>query len=243
MNSNRQIIQRMLRASGLLGSAEKFRYLASLAKCYRKNREFVSVNPGFKIPPKALAYDAYSAPDWDFYRRSGVDTAAFLAGIAKNYFSDAGSIRVLEWGCGPGRVIRHLQTSLGAAAEIYGSDYNQATITWCRENFPSITFVLNGLGPPLPFEPDFFRFIYSISVFTHLSESISQQWVAELRRIVRPGGILVVTTNGDALQKKMLPDELEAYRTSGIVIRDKFEEGKRCFMACHSPRYVRETLS
>ena len=57
----------------------------TVAKLYRKTRLFRSLNPNFKVPPKALAYDAYSAPDWDFYKKSGIQTAAFLLNVAQRY--------------------------------------------------------------------------------------------------------------------------------------------------------------
>ena len=240
----RQVVGRILRVSGLLSATDKLRYFASIARLQRRNRKFVSANPGFRLPPKALAFDAYSAPDWAFYKRSGLETAAFLSEISRKYLVAVPEINVFEWGCGPARVIRHLPTAFGADAQIYGSDFNEATIAWCRDTIPRVTFVRNALrpDPPLPFERDFFDFIYSISVFTHLSESTSQRWILELHRVARPGGVLVITTNGDSLQYKMLPDELRSYRTSGIVIRGKIREGKKMFSACHSPRYLREIL-
>src|SRR3954462_4920291 len=72
--SNRQKLQRVLRTLGLLGAAENVRYLITVAATYRKSRLFQSQNPDFKVPPRALAYDAYSAPDWDFYKTSGGET-------------------------------------------------------------------------------------------------------------------------------------------------------------------------
>lgn len=242
MNIKLQRIQRILRDSKLLTFIERFRYLASLIKYNRKNSRFVSANPNFQLPPKILAYDAYSAPDWNFYKKSGEETAVFLAEIASKLMPVTTPFRVLEWGCGPARVIRHLNTAFYYQIEPYGSDYNEASINWCRTNIPNCNFVQNLLHPPLPFDTGFFDFIYSISVFTHLSDSISHQWSAELFRIARPGGVLIITTNGDSRINVMLPDELESYRTNGFVIRDKYEEGKKMFWACHSPRYAREVL-
>src|ERR1700734_2688916 len=48
----------------------------------RKNVLFGHANPGFAVPPKALAYDAYSWLDWENYRKSGTDTATLLSQIA-----------------------------------------------------------------------------------------------------------------------------------------------------------------
>ncbi|MDH5189739.1 MAG: class I SAM-dependent methyltransferase [Gammaproteobacteria bacterium] len=242
MNLRLQRVQRILRDSGLLGPIEKFRYLLSVVRWYRKNREFIQKHPDFKVPPKVLAYDAYSAPDWDFYKQSGEETAVFLAAISNKYLSHDIPLQVLEWGCGPGRVIRHIPNAFSGNTNTYGSDYNPATIAWCNDNIGQIKFSLNGLQPPLHFEGGYFDLIYSISVITHLSEEVSRLWVDELLRLVRPGGILVITTNGDSRKNVMRPDEIEAYESIGLVIRGKFEEGKKMYWACHSPQYLREKL-
>jgi SAM-dependent methyltransferase len=221
---------------------QKIRYLVSFVRWYRKNLEFVQKNPDFKVPPKVLAYDAYSAPDWNFYKLSGEKTAVFIAEISNKYLPHDTSLRVLEWGCGPGRVIRHIPNAFSANTDTYGTDYNPTTISWCNDNVEQVKFSLNGLRPPLQFEGGFFDLIYSISVFTHLSEEVSHQWVDELLRVTRSGGILVITTNGDSRKNIMRPDEIEAYQSTGVVIRGKFEEGKKMYWACHSPQYLREKL-
>ncbi len=66
--------------------------------------------------------------------------------------------------------------------------------------------------------------------------------MAELFRIVRPGGIFVTTMNDDSLIGKMLPDELRAYQTTGVAVRDKVQQGKTMFAACHLPNYLRTGL-
>jgi SAM-dependent methyltransferase len=194
------------------------------------------------VPPRFLAFDAYSAPDWDFYKLSGVESAAFLSAAARRYLPDNTSLRVLEWGCGPARVIRHIHSTFGSEAEVYGSDYNRDTIGWCNQNIPGVVFSVNGLHPPLSFGEGFFDFIYSISVFTHLSEPVGLEWVTELHRVMRSGAIAVISANGDSLLDKLLPEELETYKSRGVVVRGKVQEGKKMFFAVHSPAYVREIL-
>lgn len=239
MNPRLQKLQRVLRDLGLLAPVDKLKYLVSIIKHSKPNRAFIAENPDFKLPPKALAYDAYSAPDWNFYKSSGEKTAKFMASIAKKYGDDGEVKRLVEWGCGPARVLRHIPASFNEGLEVYGTDYNPATIEWCSSNIPGINFFLNGLKPPLPFEADFFDFLYSISVFTHLSEEVGRQWMDELGRIVCPGGLLVISTNGDSRMSVMLPDEQKEYIETGVVIRGKLEEGKKMYWACHSPGYLR----
>jgi SAM-dependent methyltransferase len=244
MVAKRQVLGRVLRDTGLLDAVDKLRYVATLARVSGRNRRFIAEHAGFALPPKVLAYDAYSAPDWPFYMRSGLETAAYLAGLARQYAVPVGAIKALEWGCGPARVIRHLPRALGPGPEVHGSDYNEASIEWCRAYIPDVAFVQNELQPtpPLPFEDGYFDFLYSISVFTHLAEGTSQLWMDELARVTRPRGVLVITTNGDSLQTKMLPDELRSYQATGIAIRGNIREGKKMFSACHSPTYLRGKL-
>lgn len=240
MKLPKQKIQRFLRDSGLLTVVNGIRYFFNTVKYYGRGKVFRSRYPGFKVPPRALAFDAYSASDWDFYKKSGEETAAFLAAIVNRYLPKDPPPKVLEWGCGPARVVRHLPTLLGA--QVYGTDYNPQTIAWCTPNIPDVTFAENGLVPPLPFGDNVFDFVYSISVFTHLSEPVSQLWAAELLRILRPGGVLAVSTNGDAFRPLFFPDEQAAYDSRGVMVRGNFEEGKKLFLAYHSPEYLRETL-
>jgi ubiquinone/menaquinone biosynthesis C-methylase UbiE len=47
--------------------------------------------------------------------------------------------------------------------------------------------------PPLEYEDSKFDFVYALSVFTHLDETLQFQWLLELRRVLRPEGILILT--------------------------------------------------
>jgi uncharacterized membrane protein len=52
-----------------------------------------------------------------------------------------------------------------------------------------------------------------------------------------------MTTNGDSFLAKLLPDEIETYKSKDVVVRGNVEEGKRAFSSCQSPAYLREKLS
>jgi SAM-dependent methyltransferase len=238
----KQEIQNTLRSLGLLAFVDRLKYLTSIARCRRRNSKFFTENSDFKVPPKALAFDAYSAPDWTFYKFSGEGTATYLADVGKKFMTDTSSAEILEWGCGPGRIIRHIQAAFPGKAAVYGTDYNPETIVWCNANIHSARFVLNTLHPPLNFGADRFNFIYSHSVLTHLSETVSHEWMDELYRVARPGAVLVMTTHGDSRLNLLLPEELEVYRKTGIVVRGNVNEGKRLFRTCHAPVYLREKL-
>jgi SAM-dependent methyltransferase len=246
MVSNKMVrvkIQDSLRKAGLLSLAEKFRYYQKVWSLKKANNAFIRQNPAFKLPPAPLAFDAYSAPDWSFYKRSGEGTATFLADMIRKYLPDGHGASVYEWGCGPARVIRHLPGQLGPSAKVYGSDYNPQTIEWCKTNIPDVRFELNGLNPPLLYADNTFDFIYCISVFTHLSDATGLSWAQDIYRVLKPNGIFLATTSGDgAYEKELLDKEKKAYRTEGVVVKGNYEEGKKMYLARHSPRYVRENL-
>lgn len=101
---------------------------------------------------------------------------------------------VLDFGCGCGRVLRWMQTGLPEAA-LYGADVRRATIDWCRSNLRG-TFLANGTLPPLDLPDASIDFAYALSVWSHLSEEQGRAWMRELARVVRPGGLILVSTHG-----------------------------------------------
>jgi ubiquinone/menaquinone biosynthesis C-methylase UbiE len=54
-------------------------------------------------------------------------------------------------------------------------------------------YFANGHEPPLPFPDKHLDRIYSISIFTHLPEAMQDAWLAELHRVLKPGGYLLTT--------------------------------------------------
>lgn len=100
---------------------------------------------------------------------------------------------VLDWGSGCGRVARHLAPELGA--RFYGCDIDADNVSWCNANLPG-SYSASSLSPPLPYADETFDIIYGISVFTHLRANWESAWLAELRRVLRPGGTMLMTVHG-----------------------------------------------
>jgi len=89
-----------------------------------------------------------------------------------------------------------------------------------------------------------FDFIYAFSVFTHLSESGQVAWLAELSRILRPGGYLLMTTHGEAFAEAYLPShEREQFRAGRLVVSNPTSQGENKCGAFHPPEYVKQTLA
>lgn len=100
--------------------------------------------------------------------------------------------RVLDFGCGAGRLIRHLRP-FADTCEIWGADISAEHIFWCKRNLsPPFHFATTTKVPHLPFEDRSFRLVYCASVFTHIDD-LADAWLLELRRILTPDGRLYVT--------------------------------------------------
>ncbi len=242
MATARQRIAGLLRKTRLLTLADRVTLLREIIRRYRANRRFLAEHPGFSVPPAALAYDAYNHVNWREYHDSGMLHAQLIADLIREHLA-VNPLRMCEWGCGPGRVIRHLRGTLAdRTVELFGADYNPASVAWCRTHIPGVEFRHNNLEPPLPFESGALDALYAISVFTHLSAEGHRRWIEEVFRVIRPSGIVIFTTHADACLERLLPDEQQQYRGGNLVVRGGVYEGSKCFVAYHPPAYVREEL-
>ena len=238
----KQRLARLARDFHVLNGIDFLLYLRDRARWRGSNRRFARSHPGFIAPPAPLAFDAFGYTSHEAYLESGLEHARYIAEIARDHASPSG-LRVLEWGCGPGRIIRHLPGLLGdQAAEVAGVDLSAKTIEWCRASIPGIRFERNELQPPLPFANGAFGFVYAISVFTHLDEAAWTRWMHELGRVMTEDGVLLFTTHGQHYLPKLLADEAELFTTGRPVFRAKIDQGKKRFTAFHPPEFVRGHL-
>ncbi|CAM5672913.1 hypothetical protein SAVIM338S_07081 [Streptomyces avidinii] len=131
--------------------------------------------------------------------------------------------RVLDLGCGCGRVLRHLAAS--PRIELHAAEIQPDLLDWCRGNLQPVRYVNNRVEPPLPYEDDTFDLIYAISVFTHLPAPLHTRWLGELSRILGPDGRIVLTERGEAYEGRLTPEELRRLRSDGIAVRNERQPG------------------
>lgn len=217
---------------------DKLKFVWQRWKNKAKNQRFVSAHPELKLPPPYMLFEAFQL-DYEKYFEDGKNTAGWLIRLLQPHTAFDGK-NILDWGCGPARVLRHLPSLLPQAGEIHGTDYNPETIAWCKESIPGVQFSLNQLDPPTVYPDSFFDLIYGISIFTHLSEANHAHWFDELMRISKSGAVLLLTTQGRVFRDNLTDEERARFDRDELVERGKVVEGHRVFAAFHPPAYVRK---
>jgi SAM-dependent methyltransferase len=161
---------------------------------------------GAPVPPGWLIQTVIGNPRRDRFLATGHSTARFFADLIEAHLSEVAHLRVMDFGCGCGRVARVLPKYL--SCEIFGCDITKAAVEWCQENLPG-TFLISTENPPLPLDDASFDALYAVSVLTHLDAAHQDAWLAEWRRLVRPGGVLLVTYNGEGRLASRKPPNRE----------------------------------
>lgn len=233
---NKGTISHFLRKIRLLHFTDRMRFHFQRMRNKRINSTFRKNNPQVKLPPDYLIYESFQL-NYKKYYSDSFETAQWLAKLLENHL-ELKNIRILDWGCGPGRIIRQLPNVIGNGCSFYGTDYNKKSIQWCSEHLSNIKFNNNTLDADLPYEDNFFDVIYGISVFTHLSEKMHYSWYNELYRILNSGGIMLMTTQGENFLIKMTEEEREKFINQQLVVRGKVKEGHRTYSAFHPAGFM-----
>jgi SAM-dependent methyltransferase len=127
--------------------------------------------------------------------------------------------QVLDLGCGPGRVATWFKREF-AHVQLTGCDIDAQAIAWAQANLPEVArFVCNTSEPPTPMPDAGFDLVYSVSLFTHLDERMQDAWLAEIARLLKPGGHLLATTHGEHAAASCTPSERREVARRGIAFR------------------------
>lgn len=233
--------QRVFRDLGVLQAVEEARFHLQRIRFQKENAQFLNAHPEAALPPLPLLYEIGGRIRLSTFLEDGKSSATYLTGHAKTWLKTEPR-SVLDWGCGVACVVRHLPDLLPAGSEVFGADYNSEMIEWARQVLPGIKFLKNDLLPPLSLDDNSLDWVYGLSVVTHLSETTLMAWLNEFSRVLRPGGLLTLTTNGTGCIDFFSPRERQEYENAGFVIRDGIAEGRKMYLAYHNPEYFRKIL-
>jgi SAM-dependent methyltransferase len=175
-----------------------------------------------------------------FYQNGVIGAASIEQVLSRHGLSIHQFARILDFGCGCGRVIRHWQKL--DRSKLYGVDYNPRLIDWCRCNLPFAEFAVNRPRARPAFADKTFDFAYSISVFTHLNESDQRFWMDELTRILSPGGYLLFTVHGTTRLGALNSAQREQFaKGESIVVGSRYSKQNLC-ATYHPAEYVQKVL-
>ena len=159
----------------------------------------MTATPQPPFPPIELASRVFTVTGWTndpfrAYEEIGAQTRRALVDLLPEDWSFEGK-RVLDFGSGAGRTLRHFLNE-AETAEFWGTDIDGPSMEWLDQNLcPPLHAWRSEMLPPLGLEHGSFDLIWAISVFTHLADT-SLQWLLELHRLLKPGGILIATYMG-----------------------------------------------
>lgn len=102
---------------------------------------------------------------------------------------------ILDWGCGPGRLVLPLLDRY-PSVRLTGVDTDAGPIAWLRDKVPRGEFRVVDPLPPTSLADDSFDLVINHSVLTHLDDVAQRSWLAEIVRLLRPGGWFVTSVHG-----------------------------------------------
>ena len=185
------------------------------------------------LPPRRLRG---RAGDSDF-----VATGRRLAAVVRELGAVGPSSRVLDVGCGSGRLARELVGLLRPPGAYVGFDVDGEAVAWCRRAYArhlQATFVhadlANGFYAPggsaaaasyaFPVEDGWADCVVATSVFTHLLDADAARYLDESRRVLAPGGRIVASF---LLADGGGGDEARRLTDPGALARDLAARGLR----------------
>jgi SAM-dependent methyltransferase len=164
-------------------------------------RDRIAGRGGRLVPPRRLQF----VGEGDFVA-TGDEFLSHLVALCALRPED----RVLDVGCGIGRLARALAGYLSVDGAYAGLDVNADGIAWCRRryaHFPQFAFVHadvrnarynpGGAGEAVayafPFEDGSFDVAVLVSVLTHLTADEVLHYLGQVRRVLAPGGRMLAT--------------------------------------------------
>jgi SAM-dependent methyltransferase len=146
--------------------------------------------------------------------------------------------KVLDFGCGAGRLLRQFLPEAGVA-ELWGCDIHGPSVEWLERNLcPPLRVFRNDPLPPLPLADETFDLVWALSVFTHLPDTWSA-WLLEIHRVLAPGGLFLVTFIGEGASARTATEPWDQDRTGMNVLfcGQDWDLGGPIVM--HSPWWIR----
>jgi SAM-dependent methyltransferase len=167
----------------------------------------------FPIPPNELIQRIGPMGEEDpvgEYERSGLEHRELIDSVLPADWTWPGR-RMLDFGCGSGRVLRQFGPE-AEVAELWGCDLDAPSIAWLQQKLsPPFHFFESADVADLPQDTGFFDLIYAFSVYTHLTGNWAG-WLLEHHRVLKDDGLLFVTFLGEGMTKALIDEDWDEDR-------------------------------
>jgi SAM-dependent methyltransferase len=128
---------------------------------------------------------SFSGLNVDFFTRA---KAVRLVEILATKIGDPSKLSILDVGCGVGTYHPLLRGKVG---RISGIDPSAECIQEAKKNNPDVDYQTYD-GQRLPYDNDTFDATYAICVMHHVPQANWSRFVAEMTRVTRPGGLVIL---------------------------------------------------
>lgn len=146
--------------------------------------------------------------------------------------------RVLDFGCGVGRVLRQFAPE-AKEAEFWGCDLDTPSVEWLQRNLsPPFQIFESGEEPGLPQEDGFFDLIYAYSVYTHFTDNWAG-WLLEHHRVLADGGLLFATFLGEGMLEPLTGEKWDEDRIGMNPLLHGYSWDLGGPIALNSPWWIR----
>jgi len=177
----------------------------------------------FQLPPVMNMMEAHDRREQVFIRQGTSMCAALVDCIARHERDvPIPELDILDFGCGVGRVALPLFYAYRKPTACV--DVDPACIDYLNSQIPEANPTVCGYNPPLPFDDGSFDVIYAVSVWTHLPPEKAHEWMLEMVRVLRPGGVALITTSNYPVLA-VRREKLKAWGWENVTDDDLRREG------------------
>lgn len=130
----------------------------------------------------------------DHFREQSASISSSIDSVVQDMDLPRG-FKAFDFGAGIGRTAIPLYFSRGYPH--YCSDVDNKCIEYLRNVFPKEVGLFHvEQEAPLPLDDESVDLVISVSVFTHLPEHLQNFFLNEIRRVLKSGGVALLTTSG-----------------------------------------------
>ena len=157
---------------------------------------------------------AFGGQGVDHYARRKAD---LLVALTSRSLGDPSTSSILDVGCGIGLVDGHL---VGAFGSVAGVDLSDAELAQARGAHPEVSY-LPSEPNRLPYADAHFDVVFAACVLHHVAPEDRASFVAEMFRVTRPGGLVVVFEHNPSNPLTRLVVSRVSFDAGVVLLRSK----------------------